>query len=354
MAKVSYGLVGYGGIAHDRIAKEGFGLDAGRFAGHPFARLVGATDINAALRPAAQSLGLPWFSTYDELLASKEVEAVYVTTSNASHFEVAERALRAGKHVLLEKPLTTRLEDAKALQTIARESGLSICADHMMTHNAYNMKARDLVHGGAIGEVNDICLHMEFQYGSTAEEAATWRCSDPLQLGGPIGDVGSHCLYMAEFLLGSHIAKIACVYLPRTLDLAVENGAFIQFETESRKRGSARVAFNQPRGGLVGTLQNLGFEVYGSGGAIRSFGTMFQLSGHGGEPVKLRLELETGNGLESVEPGERTNIYQAQIEVHARSILAGQPLAGEDALRNLALLDLCHRSARDGGMMLAV
>lgn len=78
----------------------------------------------------------------------------------------------------------------------------------------------------------------------------------PAELGGPLGDVGSHCLYMAEHLTGSRIRSLACTYLPATLSLAVENGAFVQFETAGGVQGSARVAFNQPRGGPRGTLGN--------------------------------------------------------------------------------------------------
>lgn len=53
-------------------------------------------------------------------------------------------------------------------------------------------------------------------------------CSRPAELGGPLGDVGSHCLYMAEHLIGSRIRSLACTYLLATLGLAVENGAFVQ------------------------------------------------------------------------------------------------------------------------------
>jgi len=89
----------------------------------------------------------------------------------------------------------------------------------MMTENAYNRRAKDLINQGAIGKVNDIVLHMEFYYGSTPQEVATWRCADPNEIGGPIGDVGSHCLYMAEFLLSSPIGSLCCVYTPKILNI---------------------------------------------------------------------------------------------------------------------------------------
>ncbi len=349
MRKIRYGIIGFGGIAENRIAKEGFGADRSRFDGHPLAELIGVTDVNAARKDAAGELGLRWYGSVEDILHDPEVEAVFIATNNLSHAPLAEEAMQAGKHCLIEKPIATTVEDAKRMQELARQNRLSLAVDHMMTENAYNQKARDLIKEGAVGEVNDIVLHMEFCYGSTPEEASTWRCSDPGEIGGPIGDVGSHCLYMAEFLLGSEVESLGCVYAPRTMDIAVENGALVQFRLGNGVPGSIRVAFNQPRGGLVGTLSNLGYEVYGSEGVIRGYGTLFQLSGHAGEPIEMRLELEKSDGAESVEVEDVRNIYQAVIGRHAQSILDSRPMNGADALHNLELVLGCYRSADQQG-----
>ena len=243
MRKVKYAIIGFSGFAENRIVREGFGLDKSRFSGHPQARLIGAIGRTAARRDAATRLGLKWYDSVDALMDDPDIEAVFIATNNLSHAPLAERALQAGKHCLIEKPITTTLEDAAKLQQLARPQGLSLAVDHMMVENVYNVRARDLIAQGAVGEVNDISLHMEFYYGSTPEEAASWRCADPREIGGPIGDVGSHCLYMAEFLLGSEIASLACVYTPRTLDIAVENGAIIQFRTAQRHPGDRESGF---------------------------------------------------------------------------------------------------------------
>jgi len=346
---VRYALIGFGGIAENRISREGFCLDRRRFRPHPNAVLVGATDQNRSRRAAAEALGLRWYDGVEALLRDPEVQAVFVATDNLSHAPLAAKALQAGKHCLVEKPMATRLEDAKKLAALARRRALSLGVDHMMVHNVYNARAVDLVRAGEIGEVNDITLHMEFLYGATEEERSSWRCARPEELGGPLGDVGSHCLYMAEHLLGSRIRSLACVYLPVTLPLAVENGAFVQFETENGVQGSARVGFNQPRGGAGGTLTNLGYEIYGSRGVLRGYGTLFQLSGYSDEPVALRLELDRFRRVEPVRVKRIANVYQGLIEAHARSILEGRPLDGEDGLHNLELVLKCHASARAKG-----
>jgi len=358
MRKIKYAIIGFGGIAENRIAKEGFGVDSRRagIAGHPLAELIGVADVNPARQEAAAKLGLRWYDSAEEVFSDSQVGAVFIATNNRSHAPIAEKAIEAGKHCLIEKPIATTLQDARRLQELSRQHRLSLAVDHMMTENAYNQRARDLIRQGAIGQANDIVLHMEFCYGSTPQEAASWRCADPGQIGGPIGDVGSHCLYMAEFLLNSEIESLACVYTPKTLDIAVENGAFVQFRMKDGTQGTVRVAFNQPRGGMESTLTNLGYEVYGTQGVIRGYGTLFQLSGHAAESVEVRLEVEKSASTEEIRPhgplagiDNAPNIYQAVIAGHAQSILDGRPLDAADALHNLELILGCYRSAENQG-----
>jgi predicted dehydrogenase len=347
--RINYALLGFGGIAENRVAKEGFGLDARRFRPHPAAALAGATDLNRARRSAAEALGLRWYDSLQAVLQDRDIQAVFIATDNSSHASLAEQALKAGKHVLVEKPMATRLADARRLVALARRQGLSLGVDHMMVHSAYNARAAELLRAGEIGAVNDLVLHMEFLYGGTKEERASWRCSRPEELGGPLGDVGSHCLYMAEELAGSRIRSLACAYLPPTMELPVENGAFVQFETSSGMQGSVRVAFNQPRGGGRGTMANLGYEVYGSEGVLRGYGTLFQLSGYSDEPVAVRLEIDRFRRVTPVRVRRIRNIYQALIQAHADSIRENRPMDGEEGLHNLELVLKCHESARGRG-----
>jgi predicted dehydrogenase len=345
-----YVLLGFGGIARNRIASEGFGLGAG-YEKPEGAELVAAFDINTSGRPLAESWGLKWCGSAEEILRDPAIDAVFIASINSAHAPLARLALNAGKHCLVEKPMATAVAEAEELVALAAGKGLSLAVDHMMVKNTLNRKAKEIVLAREIGEVEGICLHMEFLYGSTPDEAASWRCAKPEELGGPIGDVGSHCLYMAEYLLGEKVAALSAAYALKTYELNVENGAQIGFEMRSGLRGSARVSFAENRGGPAGTLLNLGFEIYGKTGAIRSYGTMFQLSGHPGEPVVQRLEIDSGNTVHVIRadgiPVE--NIYKAVIEDHARSILAGTPSCGEDGLWNLGLIMGAHESAQNAG-----
>lgn len=354
MGKIKYAIIGFGGIAENRLAKEGFACDRTRFSALKKAKLVGVTDLNQARREAAEALGLKWYASADEVLADPEIDAVFVATNNLTHAEIALAAMRAGKHVIVEKPIATTVEDAEKLVAAARKTGRSLAVDHMMVYNAYNKLAKKTIASGRLGKVNDCCFHMEFSYGSTPEEAATWRCASVAEMGGPIGDVASHCMYMAEFMFDSRIVSLACVYLPKTMAIKAENGAYIKFTMANGVNGSAKAAFSENRGGLGGTLSNLGYEIYGSDAVLRGYAVLFQLSGYADEPVKIRLELDKFTAQKSLKPAKIKNIYQEVINHHAESILNGKPLSGGDALHNLKLCYAAHKSAQNNGALIEV
>ena len=267
---------------------------------------------------------------------------------------LAVRALKAGKHVIVEKPMATSVADARNLAKLAKSKGLSLTVDHMMVNNAWNVAGKAAMARGALGIVNDCRFHMEFAYGYDPAEAATWRCSKVEEMGGPIGDVASHCFYVAEFMFGKRIKRVGAVYYPKVMKIKAEDGAYVKFFFEDGMQGSVGCAFSEMRGGLAGTLTNLGYEIYGSKAAMRGYGTMFQLSGYTDEPIVQRLEIDDGRSVRPVRPAKIRNIYQTLIEGHAKSVIDGKPLTGDDAVHNLALCAACHASAKQGGKIISV
>lgn len=354
MENIKYALIGFGGIAENRIAKEGFGCDAGRVGTLFNAKLVGATDINQKRKSAAEKLGLKWYKDADAVLSDKNIDAVFVATNNLTHFSIAKAALEAGKHVIVEKPLAANSKDAAALVRLAKEKRLSLSVDHMMTKNVLNNKARLLVKRGKLGQVNDACFHMEFAFGYDPSEAASWRCSNWDEMGGPIGDVASHCFYMAEFIFNSKVVSVNAVYYPKTMSIKVEDGAYIRFTLANGITCSAKVAFCEMRGGAGGTLTNLGYEIYGDQAVLRSYGTMFQFSGYADEPIRMRLELDTFQKQQKYTIRKPENIYQGVIVEHAASIIRQRPLNGKNGLRNVLICEAAHCSARNGGKTIKV
>jgi predicted dehydrogenase len=355
MKNIGYAIVGFGGIAENRIAKEGFAKDTKRFKPIPGVRLVGASDISPARRTAAEKLGLKWYDSVEAICEDKEVHGVFIASNNLSHYPIAKQLLEAQKHLIIEKPITTTLEHAREIVQLAEKNKLSLAVDHMMLHNAYNISARRMIQRAELGDVNHIVLHMEFAYGFTKEEASTWRCANPAEVGGPIGDVASHCMYMGEFLLNDTISSLQAVYTPPVIKISAENGAFINFTTKKGVTGTVRVSFSEPRGSGKSTLLNLGYEVYGTKKTLRASGTLFQLSGHSGEPIPQRLEVDDyRSSAKRTKVSKVQNIYRAVVQNHVHSIVKGPRASGDDALHNLELVLKAHESAQRNGITIQV
>jgi predicted dehydrogenase len=155
-------------------------------------------------------------------------------------------------------------------------------------------------------------------------------------------------------IFNDKIVEVGAVYLPKIMNIKAEDGAYIKFKMASGMVGSVKAAFSELRGGLSGTLTNLGYEIYGAESTLRSYGAMFQLSGHPGEPIKIRLEKDTLGEVETVKVTEYANIYQSLIENHAKSVLSGNYMNAEDGVHNLKLCAASHESAQNGGKFISV
>jgi predicted dehydrogenase len=250
--------------------------------------------------------------------------------------------------------MSTNVEDAQKVISLAGERNLSVAINHMMQFNAYNVKAAELVRTGAIGAVNDAVFHMEFGLALDPVSSKAWRCAAAEERGGPIGDVASHCFYSLEFVLGSPIVALSAVYFPKITDSAVEDGAIIRVKLANGINASVRVSFCDARGCERGVVTNMGYEVYGDAGIIQTYGTLFQASGHEGESVKVRLLVDDFKEVRQVDPGPIVNIYAAVVLKHAESVLKGPRLDGEDAVHNLKLCVAAHESAQNGGKTIAI
>jgi predicted dehydrogenase len=94
--------------------------------------------------------------SYDTVLSDPGVAAVAIATPAATHFDLVRSALEAGKHVLVEKPLTPSVGEGEKLASLARRCGLVLMCDHTYCYTSAVQRIRELVHGGEIGDVQFI------------------------------------------------------------------------------------------------------------------------------------------------------------------------------------------------------
>lgn len=148
-----------------------------------------------------------------KLPASERMHFVSIVTPNNVHFEPAMLALENGFHVLIDKPITLTLTEAKALQAKAEETGLMICLTHSYSGYPMVKQAKQMVLDGKLGNIRKIVVFYPQGWLSHAAETdnkqAAWR-TDPKKSGisGCIADIGTHAAHLAEYISGLKITKI--------------------------------------------------------------------------------------------------------------------------------------------------
>jgi D-xylose 1-dehydrogenase (NADP+, D-xylono-1,5-lactone-forming) len=137
------------------------------------------------------------YGSYDALLEDSAIDAVYVPLPNALHVEWSKRALRAGKHVLCEKPLSRSRREAERAFDVADGADRILAEAFMYRHHPQTLRIKALLEGGAVGPLRLIRASQRF----TVEDEGDVRFFRELQ-GGSLMDVGCYCVDFARFVAG--------------------------------------------------------------------------------------------------------------------------------------------------------
>lgn len=139
------------------------------------------------------------FKGYESLITSDEIDAVYLPLPPALHYKWGKKVLKNGKHLLMEKPFTTRLAETKELLTLAAEKGLAVHENYMFLYHSQLRKIKELLADGALGEVR--LFRMAFGFPKRGEE--DFRYKKALG-GGALLDCGGYPARLALELLGEN------------------------------------------------------------------------------------------------------------------------------------------------------
>jgi predicted dehydrogenase len=182
-------------------------VEALRRAGVEVAAIVGSSPAKS--HAAAERLGIdPTHASLEDVLADDSIDAVHLTTPNRFHFEQASAALRAGKHVLCEKPLAMISRESAALTRLAAECGRAAGVAYNIRFYPLCHEAADRVRKGALGEV----LHVTGSYVQDwllRETDFNWRvlAEDGGELRS-VADIGTHWLDLLQFITGRRVVSV--------------------------------------------------------------------------------------------------------------------------------------------------
>jgi predicted dehydrogenase len=323
---IRWGILGAARFAMEQMAPAIHAARGAELAG------LATSDAAKAAPFQAYAPGLKIFDSYDDLLASPDIDAVYVPLPNHLHVEWTLKALAAGKPVLTEKPLAMQADGFDAVIAARDASGLLAAEAYMIVHHPQWQRARELVQGGAIGAVG----HVDgfFSYNNAADPGNIRN--RPETGGGSLPDIGVYTMGSARFVMGEEPTSVdAHITWENGVDVTAHvTAAFPTFRYQATT--SMRM---HPR-------QEMTF--HGETGIIR-LTAPFNAGVFGGAQLELHRNVHRDGGAPSitVERWPTANHYVAQVENFCATLRgeADYPCPLEFSKGTQAMIDMVFEAA---------
>ncbi|MCC7021583.1 MAG: Gfo/Idh/MocA family oxidoreductase [Thermomicrobiales bacterium] len=325
-------MLRWGMIGASTIGREWM---AAAIAAQPDAEVaaVAGSDPERAQR-YARELGIAKAHAFvTDLLADPEIDIVYISTTNESHAAHTLAAARAGKHVLCEKPLALRVEDARAMVGACQAAGVVLGTNHHLRNAATHRAMRDLIASGAIGQP---LAARVFHAVSLPPHLRGWRIDRPEAGGGVILDITVHDADTLRFVLGDEVESVTAMTASQGMGMSgIEDAAMGVMRFRNGTLAQFHDAFT------VGHAPT-GFEVHGTEGSLFGRDVMTQRPTG---TVTLRR-----NGEEEAIPLEHENLYERSVR-RFNAAVRGEgppPATGDDGVRSLAIALAARDAAQTG------
>ncbi len=323
--KINWGILGCAGIAEKAfipaILKSRNGLLAG----------IASRDEARATDWARRFGFLRAHRNYQDLVDDPAVDAIYNPLPNDLHAEWSIRALRAGKHVLCEKPMALNAPEVRAMIQAAEMKGRLLMEGFMYKFHPQIGKTLELIDAGAIGEPRSVHSAFTFRF---EREGSNYRWS-PARGGGALYDVGCYTISIARLVFGAEPASVFAAArtdpatgVDMTTDALLEfpGGRFAQCESSFETHFQSRLL-------VVGTDGTLRLE--------RAFSA---------KDFNVAIEIVRGDVVEAV-PIRKADMFTLMAENFGDAVLGEAPLRfpASDAWRNMRAIDACFESVGTGG-----
>lgn len=303
--KVKWGVIGAGGIA-DRRTIPGLVLAKN-------AELAAVMDVNPEI---IENIKKKYNAKYaytneDDLIANPEVEAIYIASPVVFHAEQAVKAAKAGKHILLEKPIAmTVKEGIKVVNDVDACGVLSACG-FMMRFGAYNKAIKKFIAEGRIGQVVSAKAQFTCWY---PDMPNCWRQVKKNSGGGAFVDMGVHCIDLIQNILETTVEKVSAIIDTKTFKYEVDDSSSVLMHLKNGTNAFVEANFNIPDAAAKWRL-----EFYGTKGCITAHDTIHQLD-------TGSVDITLDDGSHPTLDVECTNLYTKEIESFSNSILTGAPV----------------------------
>ena len=285
MKDIHIGLIGTGGMgkAHATAFKN-VPLVFGNEPGRPILEIVADVDAKALEKWAGEFGFARWTTDWREVVKDPRVDVVDITTPNALHAEMAISAARARKHIYCEKPLATTSEDAARIVTAVEECGVISIVGFNYLKNPAQAFAKQLIESGELGEITLFRGIFDQDYLANPDVPFSWRLDRASAGTGALGDLGSHTIAFAQYLVGD-IAEVCGLRATRINERSMPAGgsgyaATAQSDAEKRFVENEDITeflvrFDNGAIGTIGTSRigmgrklGLGYEIQATKGSL--------------------------------------------------------------------------------------
>ncbi len=322
-----FGILGFGHHAAKRLMPA--------FRGASMAKLGGLWRRDPAKAAAdAERFAIPAvFPSAEALCSSPEIDAVFVVSPDALHREHVLLALAHGKPVLCEKPLAMHVGEAEEMLAAAERAGVLFGVAQNMRYNLAIDLMRRWIAEGRVGRPQ--LAHAQFCY-EAGRSPRTWITDPTLALGGPIGDVGIHCLDALCYVLADEVVAVNTLAHRDPASGEVESHAVVAVEFRSGTLGTVTVTTRAAYRSLM--------EVVGERGSLSCEDAMTIE-----RPVSL-VQREGGH-VRLEQPVSNADAFSRMLDSFAAAAQGGpEPYraSGAEGVRNQRVLDAAYRSWRTG------
>jgi predicted dehydrogenase len=323
---VRFGILGFGLHAVRRLM-PGFAL-----AHSCRVSALSRRDIHKARQSAAEYKIPLAFDSAADLCRSPEVDAVFVATPNACHLHDVLLAIECGKPVLCEKPMGVNAEECRQMVEAARKARVLLGVAQVFRFEDSTARLRERVATGQVGK--PVFARSEFSYPGR-NHARSWLTDPAVSGGGPIADVGVHCIDALRYILNDEVVRATARGVSDADSGGVEAAAILALEFASGTLGVAMVS--------IRAEYRTPLEIVGETGVLRA---------DDGFNVErpIHLQLRRGGSVVETETVSNRYAYARQVDMFAAAVEGhGEfPVPGEEGWQSQEVLDAAYRSLKSG------
>jgi predicted dehydrogenase len=282
---------------------------------------------------SARSYSIPLaFDSAEGMCRSPEVDAVLVTTPNACHLADVLLAIRCGKPVLCEKPMGIHAAECREMVEAARSASVLLGVAQVFRFEESTAGLRQRVASGQIGKV--VFARSEFSFPGGAGHARAWLHDPALAGGGPISDVGVHCVDSLRHIPQDEVVRVSARG-QNDAGPGVESAAVLTLEFSRGTLATVAVSFRAE--------YRTPLELVGGTGVLRADDAL-------NVERPITLELRRAGSLVETENVSNRLAYAQQVDAFAAAVegTAAFPVPGEEGWQNQEILDAAFRSMKSG------